>query len=109
MTAQVSRSSVVACDPVMCSALQAQGLPAASLIELSPTADGPLGSAVVVATAAVRSQFGARLTTVYAPTVLAAFGTGTARIEVRVTAPDGAPAYLSSLSSDLTAADGVRR
>jgi hypothetical protein len=101
VTAQVSSSSVVACDPVMCSALQAQGVPAASLIELSPSADGPLGSAVVVATAAVRSQFGARLTTVYAPTVLAAFGTGTARVEVRVTAPDGAPAYLSSLSSDL--------
>jgi len=98
---QVSRSSVVACDPVMCAALQAQGVPAASLLELSPSADGPLGSAVVVATAALRSQFGARLTTVYAPTVLAAFGAGTARVEVRVTAPDGAPAYLASLSSDL--------
>jgi hypothetical protein len=100
---QVSRSSVVACDPVMCSALQAQGIPAGSLLEIGPAADGPLGSTVIVATAALRSQFGPRLADVYAPTVLAAFGSGTARVEVRATAPDGAPAYLNSLSSDLHA------
>lgn len=100
---QVSRSSIVACDPVMCSALQAQGVPAAGLLLLGPSSDGPLGSAVVVVTAALRSQFGVRLATVYAPTVLAAFGTGTARVEVRVTAPDGSAAYLSALSADLRA------
>jgi hypothetical protein len=107
---QVSRSSITACDPVMCSALQAQGVPAASLLMLGPSASDPLGSAVVVSTAAIRSQFGARLGSVYAPTILAAFGTGTARVEVRVTAPDGSAAYLSSLSSDLRArtADGLR-
>ena len=64
---QVSRSSIVACDPVMCSALQAQGVPAAGLLLLGPSSDGPLGSAVVVVTAALRSQFGVRLATVYAP------------------------------------------
>jgi hypothetical protein len=107
---QVSRSSIAACDPVMCSALQAQGVPAGSLLVLEPSAGDPLGSAVVVSTVAVRSQFGARLASVYAPTVLAAFGTGTARVEVRVTAPDGSAAYLSSLSSDLRArtAGGAR-
>ena len=106
---QVSRSSIVACDPVMCSALQAQGMPAASLLVLGPSAGDPLGSAVVVSTASIRSQFGARLASVYAPTVLAAFGSGTARIEVRVTAPDGSAAYLSALSSDVRArtADGA--
>ncbi len=103
VASQVSRSSITACDPVMCSALQAQGVPAASLLVLGPSATDPLGSAVVVSTAAIRSQFGARLSSVYAPTVLAAFGTGTARVEVRVTAPDGSAAYLSSLSSDLRA------
>jgi hypothetical protein len=100
---QVSRSSIAACDPVMCSALQAQGVPAASLLPLGPSAADPLGSAVVVSTAAIRSQFGARLAGVYAPTILAAFGTGTARIEVRVTAPDGSAAYLSALRSDVRA------
>jgi hypothetical protein len=100
---QVSRSSIAACDPVMCAALQAQGVPAASLLVLGPSAGDPLGSAVVVSTAAVRSQFGAQLASVYAPAVLAAFGTGTARVEVRVIAPDGSAAYLRSLSSDLRA------
>ena len=110
VASQVSRSSIAACDPVMCSALQAHGVPAASLLVLGPSSDGPLGSAVVMSTAAVRSQFGARLATVYAPTILAAFGTGTARVEVRVTAPDGSRAYLSSLNSDLRArmATGAR-
>ena len=103
VAAQVSRSSIVACDPVMCAALQAQGVPAASLLLLGPSSDGPLGSAVVVSTAALRSQFGARLASVYAPTVLAAFGTGTARVEVRVTAPDGSAAYISALSADVRA------
>ena len=103
VAAQVSRSSIVACDPVMCSALQARGVPAASLLQLGPSSDGPLGSAVVVSTMALRSQFGARLASVYAPTVLAAFGTGTARVEVRVTAPDGSAAYLSALSADVHA------
>ncbi len=103
VAAQVSRSSIVACDPVTCSALQARGVPAASLLLLGPSSDGPLGSAVVVSTAALRSQFGARLASVYAPTVLAAFGTGTARIEVRVTAPDGSAAYVSALSADVHA------
>jgi hypothetical protein len=98
---QVSRSSIAACDPVMCSALQARGVPAASLLPLGPSAADPLGSAVVVSTAAIRSQFGARLASVYAPTILAAFGTGTARVEVRVTAPDGSAAYLSALRADV--------
>jgi hypothetical protein len=101
--AQVGRGSIVACDPVMCGALQAQGVPAPSLLVLGPAAGDPLGSAVVVSTAAVRSQFGARLASVYAPTILASFGTGTALVEIRVIAPDGAAAYLTSLNADLRA------
>jgi hypothetical protein len=103
VAAQVSRSAVVACDPVMCAALQAAGVPAASLLPLQPQAPDPLGSAVVAATAIVRSQIGPRLASVYAPAVLATFGTATARVDIRVTAPDGATAYLSLLSADVQA------
>ena len=48
----------------------------------------PLGSDLVVATPAVRGQFGARLAgRVRAPVTLAAFGSGAARIDVRAMAP----------------------
>jgi hypothetical protein len=100
---QVARGAVVACDPAMCSALQAQRIAAGSLQALSPSAPDPLPSDVVVATPAVRSQFGARLASVYAPVVLATFGSGGTRIEVRAVALDGAAAYLAKLGPDLAA------
>ena len=100
ITAQVAQSAVLACDPVMCAALQSAGLPATSLLVLGTAASDPLGSDLVVATAAVRSEFGARLASVYAPTVIARFGSGAARIDVRAIAPDGAAAYRSSFAAD---------
>jgi hypothetical protein len=100
---QVSRSAIVACDPVMCTALQAQGLTAQNLLTLQSAASDPLGSDVVVATAAVHSQFGSRLASVYAPTVIASFGSGAARIDVRAVAPDGAAAYQAALGADQSA------
>ena len=100
---QVSRDAIVACDPDMCSALLAQRIAPGNLLELGSAASDPLGSDIVVATAAVRSQFGARLASVYAPAVLASFGSGRLRIDVRAVAPDGAAAYRARLASDLTA------
>jgi hypothetical protein len=100
---QVSRSAIVACDPAMCTVLQARGVPAGDLLVLGPAALDPLGSDVLVATPAVRSEFGIRLADVYAPVVLAGFGTGGARIEIRVVAPDGAAAYRNALAVDLAA------
>ncbi len=100
---QVSQDAIVACDPVMCRSLQAQGLAAQNLLTLQASASDPLGSDVVVATAAVRSQFGSRLAGVYAPAVMASFGTGNARIDVRAVAPDGTAAYLAALRSDQVA------
>jgi hypothetical protein len=98
---QVSRSAVVACDPAMCAALREQGLSVGDLLVIGPGAGvDPLGSDIVVATAALRSQFGARLAGVYAPLIVASFGTGSARIEVRVTAPDGSAAYQRAMSAD---------
>jgi hypothetical protein len=98
---QVSRTAVVACDPVMCGALAARGVPVRVLYSLGPAATSPLPSEIVVATAQVRAQFGYRLSSVYAPAVLAAFGSGPQRIEVRQTAPHGAAAYRTMLGADL--------
>jgi tetratricopeptide (TPR) repeat protein len=101
VTRQVARSAIIACDPAMCSALHASGVPAGNLLALGPNGlASPVGSNVVLATAAVRSLFGARLAGVYAPTVIAAFGTGGSLIQVRVVAPDGSAAYLRELRSD---------
>lgn len=106
VAAQISHSAVVSCDPAMCSELETRGVPAGDLLMLrpgGPRADGPLGSDVVVATRAVRSEFGSRLADVYAPVVLAAFGSGGARVEIRAVAPGGAAAYRDALGADLAA------
>jgi hypothetical protein len=100
---QVSPDAIVACDPAMCAALQARGIAPGDLLVLRPSAADPLGSDVVMATAAVRSQFGSRLASVYAPEVIASFGTGELRIDVRAVAPDGAAAYRATLAADLAA------
>lgn len=97
---QVAPSAIVACDPAMCATLQANGLPAARLLVLGIAAADPLGSDVVVATPAVRNQFGGRLATVYAPPVIARFGSGAAQIDVRAIAPSGAAAYESAHAAD---------
>ena len=100
---QVSRAAMVSCDPVMCRALEAHGIPAAGLLVLKPGTANPLRSDVVVATAAVRGMFGGRLSSVYAPEVIASFGSGNLRIEVRAIAPHGAAAYFAALRADLRA------
>ncbi len=104
---QVSRDAIVACDPAMCAALQAHGIAPGNLLVLRPSSADPLGSDVVIATPAVRSQFGRRLASVYAPVVIASFGTGALRIDVRAMAPDGAAAYRAALAADLAARRGA--
>jgi hypothetical protein len=103
VAAEVSHGAVVSCDPAMCAALQHRGFPAGDLMALGPAASDPLGSAVIVATETVRSEFGRRLTAVYAPVVIASFGSGTARVDVRVYAAGGAAAYLAALRADVRA------
>jgi hypothetical protein len=60
----------------------------------------PLGSDLVVATATVRNQFGSRLA-VYAPAIIATFGTGNATIDIRWAYPGGATAYNTDLPAML--------
>ena len=97
---QVAPSVVVACDPEMCNELQNSGFPAGQLMELQPSAPDPLGSLVVVATPVIRNQFGTRLASVYAPLVIAGFGSGAERVDVRYVAPDGTAAFESQLAAD---------
>ena len=77
-----------ASDPAMCAVLAQHGIAAGNLLMLRPGTPDPLGSDVVLATAAVRDMFGTRLASVYAPELLASFGTGPARIDVRAVAWD---------------------
>ena len=96
---QVLPSVLIGCDPLMCQALQAAGVSASRLSVVQPSAPDPLGVEVIVATPALRSQFGPRLATVYAPLVLASFGAGAQRIDIRYLAPGGTAAFEASLAS----------
>jgi hypothetical protein len=98
---QVSRSAVVECDPQVCNDLAQRGFP--NLKTLGPGSTDPLGSTLVVATAAIRAQFGDRLASVYAPAVIASFGSGKAEVEIRYCYPGGTAAYREALQPDLQA------
>jgi hypothetical protein len=91
----------VSCDLTMCQTHRADGVPVGDLLVMGPKARDLLPtSQVIVSTAAIRSLLGSSLGSVYAPTVLASFGSGTARIDVRVIAAHGASKYLADLKAD---------
>ena len=100
---QVLPSAIIGCDSQMCSALESAGVSAGRLYMFGPSTPDPLNATVVVATLAVRNQFGVRLASVYAPLLLATFGTGTEQVDVRVVEPGGTAAFEASLKSDLQA------
>lgn len=100
---QVSNDETIACDPLMCAELHARGVPTSRLLPLPSTAaDAPPGVGLIVASSAVRSQLGGRLSD-DAPALLARLGSGDNQIDVRATSPDGAAAYDSWLRADLAA------
>jgi hypothetical protein len=96
----VASNIVVGCDLQMCNQLQKSGFPGARLMQLQPTSPDPLGSQLVVATPVIRNQFGTRLASVYAPLVIASFGSGAERVDVRFVAPDGTKAFEAELATD---------
>jgi len=97
---QVSPAAVVSCDAQVCADLASSGFPSSNLLPLGPASNDPLGSELVVATATVRNQFGSRLA-VYAPAIIASFGTGNDRIDIRWVYPGGAAAYRAALPAGL--------
>ena len=90
----------MSCDAQVCADLAGNGFPSSDLSPLGPASNDPLGSNLVVATATVRNQFGSRLA-VYAPAIIASFGTGNARIDIRWVYPFGAKAYRAALPAAL--------
>ena len=100
ITREVASNIVVGCDLQMCNQLQKSGFPGARLMQLQPTSPDPLGSQLVVATPVIRNQFGTRLASVYAPLVIASFGSGAGRVDVRFVAPDGSKAFEAELATD---------
>jgi hypothetical protein len=98
IASQLSSDAIIACDPAMCGALQAQGVAAGRLMPLTPRAPSPHGATVVVTSAPAGGQLVS-----YAPAVIASFGSGAARIDVRAAEPGGAAAYETALRADLAA------
>jgi hypothetical protein len=96
---QVSASAIIACYPGMCAALQAHGVTAGRLMPLRTAAASPLGAGLMVTSPSVRGQ----LVDEYAPALIASFGSGDARIDVRATESGGAAAYQAALRADLAA------
>ena len=103
ITREVTRGAIIACDAVMCADLHQAGEPWSSLHQISPTAPDPFGTDVIVATPVLRSVFGSRLESEYAPAILASFGHAPSQVQVRVVAAYGAAAYMVALSRDLAA------
>ena len=101
VAAQVSRSTIVSCDPVMCRALVSRGFPAAHLDEVLPGIFHIWPSGVIIATAAVRREYPGNLSSSYAPGVIASFGSGAAQVDVRVIHPGGSASYNTMASADL--------
>jgi len=100
---QVSRAAVVSCDPHVCADLVSAGFPSANVLTLGPGSNDPLGSALVVATGPIRAHFGSRLASVYAPAIIASFGSRTARIDIRLVYPGGAAKYSADRQTALRA------
>ena len=97
---QVGPAAIVSCDAQVCTDLANDGFPSAQLVTLGPGSNDPLGSNLVVATATVRNEFGTRLG-LYAPAVIASFGTKNARIDIRWVYSGGAAAYRAALPETL--------
>ena len=106
----ISRGSFVACDPAMCADLHAHGMPSWQLTTLTSDAIDPMTSDVVVATPVVRTYFGRRLARVYAPGLLATFGSHGSRVEVRAVVKTGATArYRRQMQANVAARKSVGR
>jgi len=99
ITEQVSSAAVIGCYPVMCAALQAHGVSASRLVPLNSTLTGVLGTDVIATLPSADNK----LVDQYAPALIASFGSGGSRIEVRAVARGGAAAYRSALRADLAA------
>jgi hypothetical protein len=103
IVSQVSSGATIACDAAMCAALQAEGVSAGRLLMMPPGSDNPLGASVVITSSPTNGP----LADEYAPAVIASFGSGASRVEVRATESGGAAAYQAALRADLAARESA--
>jgi hypothetical protein len=96
---QVDDDAIIGCYPAICAALQVRGISASRLVLLGSRLTGVLRTDVIV-TLPTDDE---RLVDQYAPALIASFGSGSSRIEVRAVAPSGTAAYQSALRTDLSA------
>ena len=89
---QLSSAETVGCDPLMCAALRAHGVPASRLVPVTP---GAADADIVVASPSAAGQ--------NAPVLLASFGSGANLVEVRTAPPGGSAAYQRAAAADLAA------
>jgi hypothetical protein len=101
LASQVSQAETITCDPAMCVVLKADGIQATRLRELRPGQNRPPRSALVAVTPVLRSQLSSALEAGYAPAIIASFGVGAGRVQIRQVTAHGPAAYATELSADL--------
>ena len=99
---QARHGLVIGCDPATCAAILAAAYPTGGQVVLQPGVSLPGPGSVIVASAAIRAQYGAQLAG-RAPDVLAAFGTGASGVQVRLAVAGGAHAYSQAARRALAA------
>lgn len=100
---QVSSAAIIGCYPALCASLQSQGVSAGRLVLLGSRMTGLLGADVV----ATLPSADMKVVGQYAPALIASFGSGGSRIEIRAVAAGGAVAYQSALRADLQARESA--
>jgi hypothetical protein len=103
ITGQVSDAAIIGCYPAMCAALHAQGVSASRLVLLGPKLTGVFRTDVI-ATLPTADQ---SLVNQCAPALIASFGSGGFRVEIRAVVPGGTAAYQSALRADLSARESA--
>ena len=99
IASQVNGAAIIGCFPAMCVSLQIQGVSASRLVPLGSTVAGVRRADVI----ATLSSADRKLVDRYAPALIASFGSGRSRVEIRAVAPGGAASYQSALRADLNA------
>ena len=94
IASQVNSAAVIGCYPALCASLRARGVSANRLAALGST------RADVIA---ILSSADQKPVDRYAPALIASFGSGGSRIEIRAVTPGGAASYQSALRADLNA------
>jgi hypothetical protein len=100
---QVSPGVIVSCDSQVCDELAQRGFSSYNTIGQPGSPGSPVGSTLLVATAAIRDRFGRQLASVYAPGIIASFGSGKAGIQIRAVYLHGTTAYLAAQAAALRA------